>query len=82
MSAVKRYEQMILDYQSTYDVARTAELIELMLMAHEDEILHEAAERIRDNIGREDYPNETQRVREIVSVARSMANLIDPEAKS
>lgn len=46
-----------------------------------DLIRHEAAEEIRDNIGREDYPNESESVRDIVSVVRSVADLIDPEVE-
>ena len=51
-----------------------------------DEILaehaHELAEKIRDSIGRTDHPNKSQRVKDMISMARKQADLIDPEVET
>ena len=47
--------------------------------AYRDEVAHELAEKIRNYIGTTDYPDESQRVKDLVAFGRAMANLIDPE---
>lgn len=39
----------------------------------------EHADKIRDHIGREDYPHESARVRNLVAFGRAMADVIDPD---
>lgn len=43
---------------------------------------HELAEEIRDNIGRADYPHESQHVKDLVAFGRAQADLIDSEVES
>lgn len=48
----------------------------------EAEHAHKLAEQIRDSVGRNDYPGETEYAKAFVAGYRSAANEIDPEVKN
>lgn len=65
----------LFDAGGPHHLFSSEETADLVLNEH----AHELAEKQRDLIGRTDYPNESQRVRDLVAYGRALANYIDPE---
>jgi len=73
--------QELMDYVNSSFTETGRRHIQTLLDRVEAEHAHKLAEKIRDHIGRDDYPSEPQPVRDIVKAYRYAADSIDPEVE-